>query len=144
MNPIGTSGMRRAVEAHAAGAIEFTGNRTATAELGPLAKLIAAEPTPPAISQVVLAGVVRLVELISLMLLGAGIYWLYITTTNPWHYFWAIVTISSAAALAFQWAELYDAPMMRTRVRSGSAASHSSGRSYSCSRFRFRSSPSST
>ena len=117
MNPIGKSEMRRAVEAHAAGAIEFTSNRTATAELGSLAKMIAAEPTPPAISQVVLAGAVRLAELISLMLLGAGIYWLYVHPTNPWHYFWAIATISSAAALAFQWAELYDAPMMRTRVQ---------------------------
>jgi Undecaprenyl-phosphate glucose phosphotransferase len=117
MNPIGKSEMRRAVEAHAAGAVEFTGNRTATAELGSLAKMIAAEPTPPAISQVVLAGVVRLIELISLMLLGAGIYWLYVHPENPWHYFWATVTISSAAVLAFQWAELYDAPMLRTRVQ---------------------------
>jgi Undecaprenyl-phosphate glucose phosphotransferase len=117
MNPIGKSEMRRAVEAPAAGAVEFTGNRIATAELGSLAKMIAAEPTPPAISQVVLAGVVRLIELISLMLLGAGIYWLYVHPENPWHYFWATVTISSAAVLAFQWAELYDAPMLRTRVQ---------------------------
>jgi Undecaprenyl-phosphate glucose phosphotransferase len=117
MNPIGTSEMRRAVEAHAAGAVAFTANPAATAELGSLAKMIAAEPTPPAISQVVMAGVVRLVELFSLMLLGAGIYSLYVYPTHPWHYFWATVTISSAAILAFQWAELYDAPTLRTRVQ---------------------------
>jgi Undecaprenyl-phosphate glucose phosphotransferase len=119
MNSIGTGEMRRAVEAHAAiaGSTALANVPSAAIELGPLAKMIAAEPIPPAISQVVLAGVVRLLELSSLMLLGAGIYWLYVHPTHPWHYFWAVATISSAAILAFQWAELYDVPMMRTRIK---------------------------
>jgi Undecaprenyl-phosphate glucose phosphotransferase len=119
MTAIGTGEMRRAVEAHAATAstVSYAGDRASAIELGPLAKMIAAEPIPPAISQVVLAGVVRLLELASLMLLGAGIYWLYVHPTHTWYYFWATATISSAAILAFQWTDLYDAPMLRTRVQ---------------------------
>jgi Undecaprenyl-phosphate glucose phosphotransferase len=119
MHRIGANEMKRAVEAHAAaaGTIAVSAPHGATVELGSLAKLIAAEPIPPAISQVVMAGIVRLSEFLALIALGGAIYWFYVHPTNAWPYFWAILAISTAAILAFQWAELYDAPMLRTRVQ---------------------------
>ena len=118
MNQIGASDLKRAAEAQAAaaGTIALNVPHAKAVELGPLAKMIAAEPIPQAISQVVLAGMVRLMEFLALIGLGTALYWLYAHPTNGWHYFWATLAISTAALLAFQWAELYDAPTMRTRV----------------------------
>jgi Undecaprenyl-phosphate glucose phosphotransferase len=118
MNQIGASDVKRAAEPQAAavGAVALNVPLPQTIELGPLAKMIAAEPIPQAISQVVLSGLVRLMEFLALIGLGTSLYWFYVHPTNSWHYFWATLAISTTALLSFQWAELYDAPTMRTRV----------------------------
>ena len=117
MTPIGTSEMKQAVAAHATGTIALNAPRSAPVELSPLAKMIAAEPIPPAISQVVLSGTVRLLEFLALVALGGAIYAFYVHPAYPWHYFWATLAISTAAATAFQWTDLYDTPMMRSRFQ---------------------------
>jgi len=43
-------------------------------ELSPLAKIIAAEPSPPAMSAVVLGGSIRIAEFLILSVIGAAIY----------------------------------------------------------------------
>ncbi|MEX0590970.1 MAG: hypothetical protein WD207_07775, partial [Xanthobacteraceae bacterium] len=120
MHPIGTRNVRRAVEAQAAsaGAIALSPSRPKPVELSPLARKIAAEPVSPAISQVVLAGFVRLTEFLALSALGFLIYLLYVHPAEDLaaHYLWTAVAISAAAVFAFQTAELYDVTTMRTRV----------------------------
>ncbi len=89
-------------------------------ELSPLARMIAAEPVPPAISPVVLTGVVRLYEF--LVIVGAGllIHHAYVNMQGheqlSWRYFLAINGMALATILAFQFSGLYTITMLRTRV----------------------------
>jgi Undecaprenyl-phosphate glucose phosphotransferase len=120
MNQIGARELKRAAQAHAvaAGAIPFPRQRAGMIELSPLAASIAGQRVAPAISQIVLAGVVRVAEFCAIALLGFAIYLLHVRTagTHDWHYVSAILGISLTAIVAFQQAELYDAAAMRKHV----------------------------
>ncbi|MCC6947564.1 MAG: undecaprenyl-phosphate glucose phosphotransferase [Bradyrhizobiaceae bacterium] len=117
MQQIGARELKRAVGAQTAAArtIPFPRERKAAAGLSPLAQAIASQRIAPAISQVVLSGVVRLAEFLAIAALGTAIYLLYVRTagTHDWYYVAAIAAISLTAIAAFQRAELYDAPAMR-------------------------------
>ncbi len=89
----------------------------AARELSPIARMIAAQPMPPAISQVVLAGLLRLAEFLCIASLGVAIYLGYVGASEEFaEYLIAIIGMSLAAIVAFQWFELYDITALRTRV----------------------------
>jgi Undecaprenyl-phosphate glucose phosphotransferase len=86
-------------------------------ELNPVARMIAAQPMPQAISQVVLAGMLRLTEFLCIAALGAAIYLAYVGLTDEFiEYLFAIAGISFLSILTFQWLELYDVAALRTRI----------------------------
>jgi Undecaprenyl-phosphate glucose phosphotransferase len=87
-------------------------------ELGPLARAIAASPVPPAISPVVVAGVVRVTELVAIATIGSAIYAYYLFPVDgfSWHYALTTLGISFAAIVAFQAFEIYDVTAFRTHV----------------------------
>lgn len=86
-------------------------------ELNPIARMIAAQPVPPAISQVVLAGFLRLGEFLCIAGLGMAIYFAYVGVSDEIvEYLIASFGVSFATVLAFQWLELYDIPALRTRI----------------------------
>ena len=87
-------------------------------ELGPLARLIAAEPGPPAISVVVLAGVVRIYEFLVIAGLGLLIHYAYVEPHESLSYRYVLATfgMSLSAILAFQLADLYSIATLRTRI----------------------------
>lgn len=123
MRHIGARELKRAVQAQAvtangAGVVALPRPSRSAIELNPLAAAIASQRIAPAISQVVLAGVVRVLEFAAIAALGLAIYLLYVHTGGgyDWHYFWAIAAVSVASIIAFQWAELYDTAAMRRRL----------------------------
>jgi len=89
-------------------------------ELGPLARMIAAEPAPPAISAVVLAGIVRLYEFLTIAGTGLAIHRIYVgwQAHEPlsWRYFLAVCGMALASVAAFQLSGLYNISMLRTRI----------------------------
>ncbi|HEX5777787.1 MAG TPA: hypothetical protein VFY21_03010, partial [Xanthobacteraceae bacterium] len=118
MEQIASRDLKRVMKAKAVAAAMPVPAAAKPAPLGPLAAKIAAEPVAPAISQVVLAGVVRFAEFTAVSLLGLVIYWLYVNHPAgfAWEYLGAIIAVSTAAILTFQAAELYDTVAMRTHV----------------------------
>ncbi len=91
---------------------------SAPRELNPFARMIAAQPVPPAISQVVLAGSLRLAEFIGICAIGFAIYLAYVQeTVDLFEYLLAITGIGAVSIIAFQWLELYDIAALRTRVQ---------------------------
>jgi len=72
----------------------------------------------PAISAVVLAGLVRLYEFAAIFGLGLAIFHGYVHPHEPlsWRYFFAIAGISVATVAVFQLADLYTVAALRTRV----------------------------
>jgi len=87
-------------------------------ELGSLARMIAAEPVPPAISAVVLGGLIRLYEFIAILGLGLAIFRGYVQPHEDfsWRYVLAIAGIAIATVTAFQLSDLYSIAALRTRV----------------------------
>jgi Undecaprenyl-phosphate glucose phosphotransferase len=115
MKPLDAREMRRAAQAQgAAGAAA-----AAPVSLSALAEKIAAEPIPPAISQIVLGGLVRLAEFAALALLGFAVYVAYVgpSPNNFIHYLGACFFVPASAVIAFQRLELYDVAALRTRVQ---------------------------
>jgi Undecaprenyl-phosphate glucose phosphotransferase len=94
-------------------------NQTAR-ELSPLAKMIASEPVPPAMSAVVLGGSVRIAEFVLLSLIGISIYGFYVYPDEGflWRYVIATLGASAAAIIAFQIAETYDVSALRRALSS--------------------------
>jgi Undecaprenyl-phosphate glucose phosphotransferase len=77
--------------------------------LSAAALAVIGEHVPPAYSQVVLAGCVRLIEFVLIMLIGTGIYATYVASEEgfAWHYVAAILGIAGLAVVALQSAGLY-------------------------------------
>ena len=75
----------------------------------------AAEPIAPALSPIVLAGAVRMIELALVALIGTVIYVGYVVPQDgvEWQYFAAIAGISVLAMLAFQTADIYQVQAFR-------------------------------
>ncbi|MBX3520439.1 MAG: undecaprenyl-phosphate glucose phosphotransferase [Xanthobacteraceae bacterium] len=107
----------RSVEA-TAGAIANVRADQTPRELSPLAKMIASEPVPPAMSAVVLGGSIRIVEFLLLSLIGFAIYATYVYPDEGflWRYVIATFGTSGAAILAFQLAEAYDVAALRRAI----------------------------
>ena len=87
-------------------------------ELGSLARMIAAEPVPQAVSAVVLGGLIRLYEFVAILGLGLAVFSGYVRPHEPlsWRYFLAIAGISVATVTIFQLSDLYSVASLRTRV----------------------------
>ncbi|HEY4773952.1 MAG TPA: undecaprenyl-phosphate glucose phosphotransferase [Xanthobacteraceae bacterium] len=87
-------------------------------ELGPLASAIAAEPVAQAISPVVLSGVLRLIEFVVVLAIGAALYVVHVHHTDHMaaQYLSADVAIAIAAIGVFQIFDLYSIPAVRTHV----------------------------
>ncbi|NJL06990.1 MAG: undecaprenyl-phosphate glucose phosphotransferase [Methylacidiphilales bacterium] len=88
----------------------------ASARLTAVARRLAAEPIAPAISPIVLAGFVRLVEFTAIALLGTAIYLVYVVPNDGFaaYYPVAILTLSAAAVLAFQAVDIYHVQAFRS------------------------------
>ncbi len=89
-------------------------------ELSPLAKMIASEPVPPAMSAVVLGGSIRIAEFLLLSLIGLAIFGYYVYPHEGflWRYVAATFSASLAAIVAFHIAEVYDAIALRRPLSS--------------------------
>ncbi|HVT54732.1 MAG TPA: undecaprenyl-phosphate glucose phosphotransferase, partial [Xanthobacteraceae bacterium] len=89
-------------------------------ELSALARMIAAEPVPRAISPVVLAGLVRLYEFFVIVGMGLAIHRTYVDLQAhealSWRYFLAINGMAVATIFAFQLSGLYSPAILRTRI----------------------------
>jgi len=83
--------------------------------LSPTALKIAEQPIPDAYSPIVLAGTVRLIEFLLVMLVGAVIYAAYVVPREgfEWQYPFAILAIASIATLTFQAADIYQVQAFR-------------------------------
>src|SRR5215212_8411127 len=86
-----------------------------SAALSPAAVQVASQPIPTAYSPIVLAGTVRLIELLLIMLVGAAIYVGYVVPIDgfEWLYVGAITSIGVLAMLAFQAADIYQVQAFR-------------------------------
>jgi hypothetical protein len=83
--------------------------------LSPAAQNVAAQPTVPAYSPIVLAGIVRLIELALTVTAGAALYALYVVPRDgfEWHYPIAIAVIGVLTMVAFQVADIYQVQAFR-------------------------------
>ncbi len=95
----------------AAALMDSPAPRRKPAKLSPAAlEVVATEPTAAAYPPIVVSGVVRAIEFILIILVGAVLYFGYVglAAQSPWIYAGAILTIATCSILAFQSAELYD------------------------------------
>jgi Undecaprenyl-phosphate glucose phosphotransferase len=83
--------------------------------LAEAAEIAAAEPVASAMSPIVLAGAVRVIELALVVLIGLAIYGSYVVPQDgvEWRYFGAIGAIALLALLAFQTADIYQVQAFR-------------------------------
>ena len=83
--------------------------------LAETAEAAAAEPTMAALSPIVLAGAVRMIELSLVALTGMLIYVSYVVPQDglEWHYLGAIAGVSLLSMLAFQIADIYQVQAFR-------------------------------
>ena len=91
------------------------GSRATPHRLADAADMAAAEPTVPALSPIVLAGAVRMIEIAVVALIGTLIYVGYVVPQDgvEWRYFAAIAGVSVLAMLAFQIADIYQVQAFR-------------------------------
>jgi Undecaprenyl-phosphate glucose phosphotransferase len=83
--------------------------------LSPAAREVAAQHSMRAYSPIVLAGMVRLIEVGLVLLVGFFVYFSYVVPANgfAWRYVGAIVSIALFAMLAFQAADIYQVQAFR-------------------------------
>src|SRR3954464_432064 len=88
-------------------------------QLAEAAAAVAAEPVPSAMSPIVLAGAIRMIEFALVAAIGTMVYAAYvvpmegISLTYSWHYFAAIFGVAALATLAFQVADIYQVQAFR-------------------------------
>ena len=109
---------RRMIHAAAStgnGATGAGASPSATHRLAEAAEAAAAQPVAPALSPIVLAGAVRMVELALIALIGLAIYLGYVVPQEGFaaRYFVAVAGISLLAMLAFQTADIYQVQAFR-------------------------------
>jgi Undecaprenyl-phosphate glucose phosphotransferase len=80
-----------------------------------VAESLVGGPVAPAMSPIVLAGAVRMIELALIALIGTAIYAIYVAPQGgiAWQYASAIAAISVLAMLAFQTADIYQVQAFR-------------------------------
>ena len=102
---------RTMIHAAAASATANAGTRgrAGSRKLSGAAQAAAAEYAPPAYSQIVLAGLVRLIEFGLIALIGLSIYAAYVVPANgfEWYYVAAVLGIATLGVLALQSGGLY-------------------------------------
>jgi Undecaprenyl-phosphate glucose phosphotransferase len=83
--------------------------------LSPAALAAAAKTPPPAISPIVLAGMVRIVECLLIIVVGGAIYAKYVLPTHAfsWNYPAAMLAIAVLSVFAFQAADIYQVQAFR-------------------------------
>lgn len=86
-----------------------------TAPLSPAAIAAAARPLPPPISPIVLAGFVRIVEFVLIVLVGLAIFAAYLPSGEGlfWRYLAASLVVGVLSMLAFQIADIYQVQAFR-------------------------------
>jgi Undecaprenyl-phosphate glucose phosphotransferase len=91
------------------------GSSRAPHQMAEAAERAAAEPVVSAMSPIVLAGGVRIIELALVALIGTLIYVVYVVPQDgvQWQYFGAIAGVSLLAMLAFQVADIYQVEAFR-------------------------------
>ena len=84
-------------------------------ELSDAARAVAAQPYEAAFSPIVLAGLVRVIEVALVAAVGFAVYVSYVVPAHgfAWHYFAAILGIALLAMLAFQVADIYQVQAFR-------------------------------
>ncbi len=89
--------------------------RVAEPELSAAARAVAAQPYEAAFSPIVLAGLVRVIEVALVAAVGFVVYVSYVVPAHgfAWHYFAAILGIALLAMLAFQVADIYQVQAFR-------------------------------
>ena len=89
--------------------------RVTEPELSDAARAVAAEPYEAAFSPIVLAGLVRVIEVALVAAVGFVVYVGYVVPAHgfAWHYFAAILGIALLAMLAFQVADIYQVQAFR-------------------------------
>jgi Undecaprenyl-phosphate glucose phosphotransferase len=89
--------------------------RSETNELSPAAAHVAAQPAAQALSPIVLAGTVRIIEATLIVLVGGAIYLWYVVPIDgfEWHYLAGIAGIATLAMLAFQSVDIYQVQAFR-------------------------------
>jgi Undecaprenyl-phosphate glucose phosphotransferase len=88
-------------------------------QLPPAALALAERPYEPAYSPIVLAGLVRGIEVVLVALVGFAVYLTYVVPAHgfTWSYFAAILGIALLAMLAFQVADIYQVQAFRGHER---------------------------
>jgi Undecaprenyl-phosphate glucose phosphotransferase len=106
---------RSMIEAAAAPGHSAAATQTAPHRLADAAAQVASEPVVTALSPIVLAGAVRMIELALVALIGTLIYVGYVVPQDGvgWQYFGAIAGVSVLAMLAFQVADIYQVQAFR-------------------------------
>ena len=89
--------------------------RVTEPELSDAARAVAAQPYEAAFSPIVLAGLVRVIEVALVAAVGFAVYVGYVVPAHgfAWHYFAAILGIALLAMLAFQVADIYQVQAFR-------------------------------
>jgi Undecaprenyl-phosphate glucose phosphotransferase len=86
-----------------------------TRQLSPAARALVDDRTEPAMSPIVLAGLVRVIEVTLVAAVGFAVYLVYVVPSHgfAWYYFAAIFGIALLAMLAFQVADIYQVQAFR-------------------------------
>ena len=111
--------LRQMVGAGAAGALPAIGGKPH--ELSPAARLAASQPLARAYSPIVLAGIVRMIDLALIVAIGNGVYFAYVAPIYgfDWYYPLTAAGIAVLAVLAFQAADIYQVHAFRSPFRHG-------------------------
>ncbi|MGA2127984.1 MAG: undecaprenyl-phosphate glucose phosphotransferase, partial [Xanthobacteraceae bacterium] len=90
-------------------------------ELSPAARLAASQPLARAYSPIVLAGIVRMIDLALIVAIGNGVYFAYVAPIYgfDWYYPLTAAGIAVLAVLAFQAADIYQVHAFRSPFRHG-------------------------
>ena len=87
--------------------------------LSQAALVVASQKVRRAYSPIVIAGVVRLADFISLSFIGISLYLGYVAPMSGfhWEYIAAILLMTLAAVICFQAADIYDVQIFRGQLR---------------------------
>jgi Undecaprenyl-phosphate glucose phosphotransferase len=100
-----------------ASTVEHLRRDTSPRTLSPLARAVAAEPVTPAMSPVIIAGVVRVLEFSAIIAAGIVLYTLRVDPSAPaLQYVLASFAIAVAAVTVFQTFNLYNVSVFRAQI----------------------------
>ena len=105
----------RAAAASATSAALATFPRNRTASLSPAALQVAQQYAAPGYSPIVVAGIVRLIELVLVVATGLAVYLSYVVPNDgfEWYYVGTVLGIAVLSMLAFQAADIYQIQAFR-------------------------------